>query len=116
MDVDVRIPAKTSLVLATPQKSGALVEALLVFRRHGLNLTKLESRPIIGNPWEEMFYVDVQGNVADVATQNALADLELHTRFIKVLGTYPSDDLPPTEPTTESDDAGPASAIETSEE
>lgn len=95
--VDLRIPAKTSLVISTSQKSGSLVGALTVFQRHGLNLTKLESRPILGNPWEEMFYVDVQANVADPEMVAALEELEEHTRLIKVLGTYPSDDLPPTE-------------------
>ncbi len=97
VSVDVRVPAKTSLVMSTSQKAGALVEALLVFRGHGLNLTKLESRPILGNPWEEMFYVDVLGNVDSAALQSALTDLEEHTRFVKVLGTYPCGDLPPTE-------------------
>jgi chorismate mutase/prephenate dehydratase len=103
--VDLRVPAKTSLVIATSQRAGALVEALLVFRRHGLNLTKLESRPILGNPWEEMFYVDVQGNAADPRVVAALDELEAHTRSIRLLGTYPSDDLPPTEvPVTDAPD------------
>ena len=61
--VDERIPAKTSLILATAHKPGSLVEALSVFRDHQINMTKLESRPIIGNPWEEMFYLDFQGNI-----------------------------------------------------
>jgi len=56
IDVDLRIPCKTSIVMATDQKPGSLVDALLVFRKHHVNLTKLESRPILGNPWEEMFY------------------------------------------------------------
>jgi chorismate mutase/prephenate dehydratase len=96
--VDARIPCKTSLVMATAQKAGALVEALLVFREAGINLTKLESRPILGNPWEEMFYVDFEGNVAEERVQLALDELTRSTRFLKVLGSYPSQDLPPTEP------------------
>ncbi|MCB9532846.1 MAG: prephenate dehydratase [Myxococcales bacterium] len=94
--VDVRVPAKTSLVISTSQTAGALVEALLVFRAHGLNLTKLESRPILGNPWEEMFYIDVDGNVADPRMAAALEGLAAHARFLKVLGTYPTDDVPAT--------------------
>ena len=94
--VDVRIPAKTSLVMSTSQRPGSLVEALLVFRDEGLNLTKLESRPVAGNPWEQMFYVDLQGNIAEARVERAMERLEEHTRIIKVLGTYPSDDLPPT--------------------
>lgn len=96
VDVDARVPAKTSLVLSTSQRPGSLVEVLLVFRNHQINLTKLESRPILGNPWEEMFYVDVQANVADPRMKRALVELEAHTRQIRVLGTYPSDELEPT--------------------
>src|SRR5262245_39378169 len=91
--VDPRIPCKTSLVMATAQKPGSLVDALLVFRQHELNLTKLESRPVLGNPWEEMFYVDFEGNGADARVQAALDDLTRVTRFLRVLGTYPSRDL-----------------------
>ena len=96
VDVDARVPAKTSLVLSTSQRPGSLVEVLLVFRSHQINLTKLESRPILGNPWEEMFYVDVQANVAEARMKQALVELEAHTRQIRVLGTYPSDELEPT--------------------
>ena len=96
--VDARIPCKTSLVMATAQKPGALVEALLVFREAGINLTKLESRPILGNPWEEMFYVDFEGSVADDRVKGVLDELTRSTRYLKVLGSYPSQDLPPTEP------------------
>jgi chorismate mutase/prephenate dehydratase len=97
-NVDLRLPCKTSLVMATAQRPGALVEALLVFRGRGINLTKLESRPIPGNPWEEMFYVDFEGNQAEQRVQDCLAELTRSTRFIKVLGSYPSQDLPPIEP------------------
>ncbi|MFT5994099.1 MAG: chorismate mutase/prephenate dehydratase, partial [Bradymonadia bacterium] len=52
--IDARIPCKTSLVMSTAQRPGALVDALLVFRDAGLTLTKLESRPVPANTWEEM--------------------------------------------------------------
>jgi chorismate mutase / prephenate dehydratase len=100
-NVDPRIPCKTSLVMATAQKPGALVEALLVFRANGINLTKLESRPILGNPWEEMFYLDFEGNLAEERARKALDELTRIARFLKVLGSYPSQDLPPTEPAVE---------------
>jgi chorismate mutase / prephenate dehydratase len=96
--VDARIPCKTSLVMATAQKPGALVEALLVFREAGINLTKLESRPILGNPWEEMFYLDFEGSAAEERVKSVLDELTRSTRYLKVLGSYPSQDLPPTEP------------------
>jgi len=88
--VDNRLPAKTSLVMATSHSPGSLVKALSVFDAYKINLTKLESRPIIGNPWEEMFYVDFEGNTEDENVQNMLDDLGPYLRFFKVLGSYPS--------------------------
>lgn len=96
-EVDQRIPCKTSLVMATAHKAGSLVDALLIFKQFNLNLTKLESRPILGNPWEEMFYVDFIGNIADDNVKLALDELGKATRFIKVLGSYPSNEISRTE-------------------
>ncbi|ATM96997.1 bifunctional chorismate mutase/prephenate dehydratase [Yersinia frederiksenii] len=98
IDVSEQIPAKTTLIMATGQQSGALVEALLVLRDHGIIMTKLESRPINGNPWEEMFYIDVQANLRSDAMQKALADLTPITRSLKVLGCYPSENVVPVNP------------------
>ncbi|GAA3538429.1 hypothetical protein GCM10022394_17590 [Zobellella aerophila] len=97
IEVAEQIPAKTTFIMSTGQQSGALVEALLVLRNHDINMTKLESRPIIGNPWEEMFYVDVIANVNGEAMQSALKELGRITRFIKVLGCYPSAEISPTQ-------------------
>ncbi|MCI4192835.1 bifunctional chorismate mutase/prephenate dehydratase, partial [Dickeya dianthicola] len=77
------VPAKTTLIMATGQQSGALVEALLVLREHGIVMTKLESRPINGNPWEEMFYIDVQANLRSDNTRKALQGLAAITRSLK---------------------------------
>ena len=92
-EVDERIPTKTSLVMATAHTAGSLLEALKVFSKYEVNMEKLESRPIVGNPWEEMFYLDFEGNVKDDNIQNLLDDLGLHTRFLKVLGCYPAKDI-----------------------
>ena len=92
--IDKRVPSKTSLVMATAHSAGALVEGLMIFRKYNINLTKLESRPIIGNPWEEMFYLDFEGNLSDKNVQNAIKELTPFTRFLKNLGSYPSKDLP----------------------
>jgi chorismate mutase/prephenate dehydratase len=92
-EVDSRIPCKTSIVMATSHTPGSLVEALNVFRKYNVNLTKLESRPIIGNPWEEMFYLDFEGNITEETTKKLLDELGQYTRFIKVLGSYPSQEL-----------------------
>ncbi|ALD43964.1 bifunctional chorismate mutase/prephenate dehydratase [Serratia marcescens] len=98
IDVSEQVPAKTTLIMATGQQSGALVEALLVLRDNGIIMTKLESRPINGNPWEEMFYIDVQANLRAEAMQKALRDLAPITRSLKVLGCYPSDTVVPVNP------------------
>ncbi|MGQ1885992.1 bifunctional chorismate mutase/prephenate dehydratase [Serratia marcescens] len=98
IDVSEQVPAKTTLIMATGQQSGALVEALLVLRDNGIIMTKLESRPINGNPWEEMFYIDVQANLRADAMQKALRDLAPITRSLKVLGCYPSDTVVPVNP------------------
>ncbi len=94
--VPLQVPAKTTLVMSTIQKPGALVEALLVLRENSINMTKLESRPIPGNPWEEMFYIDVDGNTQDGPMQNAITELKKITRYVKVLGCYPSEEISPT--------------------
>ncbi|QUJ66950.1 prephenate dehydratase [Photobacterium sp. GJ3] len=97
VDVTPLIPAKTTLIMSTGQKPGSLVECLLVLRNLNINMAKLESRPVIGNPWEEMFYVDVETNLKSEAMQVALEELTKLTRFIKVLGCYPSENVKPAE-------------------
>ncbi|WP_318375198.1 bifunctional chorismate mutase/prephenate dehydratase [Enterobacter sp.] len=96
--VSDQVPAKTTLLIATGQQAGALVEALLVLRNHNLIMTKLESRPIYGNPWEEMFYLDIQANVESAAMQKALHELSEITRSMKVLGCYPGENVVPVDP------------------
>jgi chorismate mutase/prephenate dehydratase len=82
-------------VLHTRNETGALVEALTVFRRHGINLSKLESRPIPLNHWEEMFYIDFIGNLQSKEVTSALAEITPLVRSIKVLGCYPACDIEP---------------------
>ena len=94
-----QVPAKTTLLMATGQQAGALVEALLVLRNHSLIMTRLESRPIHGNPWEEMFYLDIQANLESAEMQKALKELGEITRSMKVLGCYPSENVVPVDPT-----------------
>jgi chorismate mutase / prephenate dehydratase len=96
IEVAPQIPAKTTLILSTAQKAGSLVEALLVLRSHHINMTKLESRPIQGNPWEEMFYIDVAANLNSTPMQAALKELNSIARALKILGCYPSEDVRPT--------------------
>ena len=96
VDVAEQIPAKTAIILATGQKAGALVECLLVLKEKGINMCKLESRPIQGRPWEEMFYIDVEANLKSFALQEAINEITEHTNFIKVLGCYPIEHISPT--------------------
>ncbi|AUX94524.1 bifunctional chorismate mutase/prephenate dehydratase [Mixta gaviniae] len=98
VDVSEQVPAKTTLIMATGQQAGALVDALLVLRQHNLIMSKLESRPINGNPWEEMFYLDVQGNLRTPQMQQALQELRAMTRSLKVLGCYPGENVVPVDP------------------
>lgn len=79
---------KTSLAFSVKNVSGALFKALSVFALRDLDLSKIESRPVRGKPWEYCFYVDVlQGN--DQAMRLALKHLEEVAGFVKVLGVYP---------------------------
>ena len=96
-EVPAGIPAKTALVLSVDQKAGALVDALIIFRDRGINMSKLESRPLHDNPWEELFYIDIAANLNDAETAEAIDELSRRTRFVKVLGCFPSDDVVPTE-------------------
>lgn len=95
VNVSDQVPAKTTLIMATGQQAGALVDALLVLRSHSLIMTKLESRPINGNPWEEMFYLDIQENLNAPTMQSALRELATITRSMKVLGCYPGENVVP---------------------
>jgi 3-deoxy-7-phosphoheptulonate synthase len=81
---------KTSLAYATKNEPGALYATLREFADRGVNLTKLESRPIPGRPWEYMFYVDLEGHVRSSAVVEALRAIEPRTTRLKVLGCYPS--------------------------
>jgi len=96
VEVAEQIPAKTTIILATGQKAGALVECLLVLKDKGINMCKLESRPIQGRPWEEMFYIDVEANLKSFSLQEAISQITEHTNFIKVLGCYPIEHINPT--------------------
>ena len=87
---DLRIPCKTSLSFATRHEQGALLRCLSVLAEHQLSMTKLESRPRPHNPWEYLFYVDFEGNLADPNVAEALRMLASHTSFLKVFGSYPA--------------------------
>ena len=81
---------KTSLVMAGDDRPGSLFRALQPLADHGVNLTKLESRPRRGAPFEYVFYIDLDGSTDDPNVAEALDLVRLHTSMLKVLGSYPA--------------------------
>ncbi len=86
---DPRIPCRTSLLLVTDHREGALERCLAELAKAGVNLTKLESRSMPATPWEYQFYVDVEGNVDDPRLAAALEGVGRNARYLRVLGCYP---------------------------
>jgi prephenate dehydratase len=83
-------PDKTSLTFSTRDVPGALVRCLRPFADRGLNLSKLESRPLGGGePWRYRFFLDVDAGLEDPELRAALEDLERHAAVVRVLGSYP---------------------------
>jgi chorismate mutase/prephenate dehydratase len=79
----------TSIVLAVPNKAGAVYNLLAPLARHGVSMTRFESRPARIGTWEYYFYVDIEGHVRDAAVARALDELKDNAAFFKVLGSYP---------------------------
>ncbi len=79
---------KTTIVFALPSTPGSLFKALSVFALRDINLSKLESRPIRGRPWEYLFYVDIDARRDDLACARALTQLGEFAKWSRVLGTY----------------------------
>jgi len=80
---------RTSLMFSLQDKPGALFSAIEPFKRLKINMSKIESRPSKRKAWEYFFFVDIDGHTDDEAVKEALAELERHCTFVKVLGTYP---------------------------
>ncbi len=80
---------KTSLVFAVKDIPGALFKSLAVFALRDVNLLKIESRPLIGKPWEYLFYLDVEGTPRREPLRDALNHLNEVCIFSRILGTYP---------------------------
>lgn len=80
---------KTSIILAVPNRSGAVYDMLAPLADNGVSMTRLESRPARTGQWEYYFYIDLLGHRNEPAVAQALADLKKQVAFFKVLGSYP---------------------------
>lgn len=88
-DVSATGRDKTSLMFSIKDKVGALHEILMPFKKHKINLTKIESRPSKKKAWDYYFFLDIEGHRDELGVKKALAELENHCKFIKILGSYP---------------------------
>ena len=80
--------SKISIRFELPHQSGSLYGILSHFIYNDLNMTKIESRPIKGRPWEYCFFVDFEGNLEDPAVKNAIRGLREESQNLKILGHY----------------------------
>ncbi|MRX27122.1 bifunctional chorismate mutase/prephenate dehydratase [Kangiella sp. HZ709] len=87
------VPAKTSILITTQQQAGSLADCLNILKQYQINITKIESRPIIGKPWQERFYIDFEGNSESMKVKKAIHELELMTHDLLILGCYPLHDI-----------------------
>jgi chorismate mutase/prephenate dehydratase len=80
---------KTSLLLSVKNRPGALYSLLEPFRRHGISMSRIESRPSRRQAWEYVFFVDLDGHVNDENVGKALAELQEDAVIVNILGSYP---------------------------
>jgi chorismate mutase/prephenate dehydratase len=80
---------KTSIMFSIKDRVGALHDMLVPFKKYGINLTKIESRPSKKKAWDYYFFVDLEGHQNELKVKKALKDLESRCTFLKVLGSYP---------------------------
>lgn len=97
VEVSLSVQCKSSIALSTGQQAGSLAEVLTLFKNAGIPLSKLESRPIPNKPWEQMFYIDLEGNTADQQVADTLDSLSTMCHFVRVLGCYQTDDITTTQ-------------------
>lgn len=77
-----------SIVFTSPNKAGALYDSLGIFKEYNLNMIRIESRPIIGTPWEYFFYIDIEGDINNKKVKEALDYIQTNSSYFKMLGNY----------------------------
>ncbi|MDR9415252.1 MAG: bifunctional chorismate mutase/prephenate dehydratase [Gracilimonas sp.] len=90
--VDLQIPSKISLMMVTSNDEGSLIECLNVLHKHKINMSKLESRPRLNEPWRYSFYLDIIGNTEDDEVAAGLEELKQKADDLKILGCYPKEE------------------------
>lgn len=80
---------KTSLVISTPNRAGAMNALLKPFTEQGISMTKFESRPSRSGLWDYLFFIDIEGHRNDDKVTTALSGLEERASFVKIIGSYP---------------------------
>lgn len=88
-EVDRTGDDRTSILFSIRDRVGALHDMLVPFKKYGINLTKIESRPSKRKAWDYYFFVDLKGHYKDSPVKKALAELEDRCTFLKILGSYP---------------------------
>ena len=83
---------KTSIMFSVRDKAGALHDMLAPFKKYGINMTKIESRPSKIRAWEYYFFVDLEGHYCDAKIKKALDGLKKYSSYLKILGSYPAGD------------------------
>jgi len=81
---------RTSIVMSAANRPGAVHELISPFARHGVSLSRIESRPARTGQWEYLFYVDLEGHLSEPQVAQALAEVKEKAPFVKVFGSYPA--------------------------
>jgi chorismate mutase/prephenate dehydratase len=81
---------KTTVLVSIKDQAGALLRLLKPFEAHGINLTRIESRPSRRRAWDYHFFIDMEGHVSEPRVQAALKEVDSHARHVEVLGSYPA--------------------------